>query len=133
MTQHVSGEIQKVDDIIPIELVESLQKAAYNEVEQLWKDYQPTARLIEFCDLIQKESVYSRILSFRFATSHRINELLRYVTKGVEQTGLQGPFVFAPLLYLRFCYPKIFISEKHEKALLYTEPHYDNCYGFDGL
>ena len=42
-------------------------------------------------------------------------------------------YVLCPLYTLRCYYPSVYVSERHEKALLQTEPHFDNGFGNEGV
>lgn len=123
--------IQKASNILPLSYVSALSEGAHLEKAQLCTDYgfEPN----EFEPQIQKESYLSRVLSYRFCSSARMLPILDCLRGYLSETNQCGDWFFAPLIYLRFCYPGLFLSEKHKKTLLYTEPHYDRCHGFRAL
>lgn len=93
----------------------------------------------EFLEKLQKESIVSRVLSYRFCDTKNISRLVRQVEEALRMWdsryggAVDRKFYLGPLIYVRFCNPGVFLSKNHERAFLYTEPHYDSYYGGDGV
>lgn len=128
-----SDRIQRLTGVFSEREIGRLRSKALSDLEQLRQDYGCELSALEFMREVQKESTLSRILSFRFASQEVMEFLLDGVLKSLAQGGYEGDWVFNPLVYLRICYPGIYLSKNHEMASFFTEPHYDRCYGFDAL
>ncbi|MBI3252527.1 MAG: phytanoyl-CoA dioxygenase family protein [Candidatus Omnitrophica bacterium] len=120
--------------VFPQSFVEELRHAADKTSEDVYKDYFSNRTREEFNGIHQKESVVSRIVTFRFASTAILLRIKDYLAPQLRDFhGSREDFMLCPLFYLRFCQPGVFLSKEHEKAFLYTEPHYDTAYGVFGF
>jgi hypothetical protein len=120
--------------VLPADFVSDLRSRAEKLFEQVHDEYFAQIPLDDFRVLCQKESLISRILTFRFMSNAFVESLRKWVTPKLHEIMGRDDeqFVLCPYFYLRFCWPQIYLSAKHEAAYLYTEPHYDTALGVEG-
>lgn len=108
--------------LIPSENIKKINQSLNVSYKELTLDLK-NLELDNVNDLIQKESIAARILSYRFTNSSVISLLLKYISEWLSQNKRSGKYYFSPLIMTRICRPGIDVYKND--AMLYTEPHYD--------
>lgn len=132
-------KIERVEAAISPDCISEIKRKLGTAFRDLKADYFPDLDEGEFLSKLQKESVVSRIFAYRFCDMENIGRLVQQTKEAVRmwdrryRGAVDRMFFLGPLIYVRFCYPGVFLSKKHERAFLYTEPHYDSYYGGEGV
>jgi hypothetical protein len=119
--------IINLKQLISAEKINSINSDLHLSIEDLMCDLAIDNKS-EFNSLIQKESIASRILGYRFTNTTAMNPIIDAVSGWLSSNKIPGKWYFSPLIYPRICRPNYEVIKNN--ALLYTEPHYDKI---DGL
>lgn len=120
--------INTIRQIISVENINTINLHLTQRLDELIKDLKIN-NVTEFNKLIQKESIASRLLGYRFAGSMIMKTIVGAVSTWLKDNDKQGKWYFSPLIYPRICRPNYEVIRN--PGLLYTEPHYDKIEGLN--
>ncbi len=92
--------------LIPSENIKKINQSLNVSYKELTLDLK-NLELDNVNDLIQKESIAARILSYRFTNSSVISLLLKHISEWLSQNKRSGKYYFSPLIMTRICRPGI--------------------------
>jgi hypothetical protein len=119
--------ILNLKKLIPVEKIYSINTLLQQSIRNLKLDLAIDDEL-DFNFLMQKESLASRFLGYRFINTDVMSPIVDAVSNWLSANKIPGKWYFSPLIYPRICRPDYAVIKNN--ALLYTEPHYDKI---DGL
>lgn len=119
--------IINLNKLIPAEKIHSINTLLQQSIRSLMLDLVIDDEL-DFNFLIQKESLASRFLGYRFSNTAVMSPIVEAVSSWLSANKMPGKWYFSSLIYPRICRPNYAVINNN--ALLYTEPHYDKI---DGL
>jgi hypothetical protein len=111
-----------IKGLLPRENINLINESLNVTQEELILDLKNLS-LNKINELIQKESIAARILSYRFTNSSIIGLLIKHLNEWLAKNKKSGRYYFSPLIMTRICRPGLDVYKN--EAMLYTEPHYD--------
>ena len=128
-TQLKTG-ISKSRNIIPENIINKLAIFADEIINDLHKDYFPEKSRNDFLkNHFNKEGVFAKLASLRFATSSVFDDLTKYILPLANELYGEDDYWIHPIFYLRLSAPNFYQSKLQHKALLDSQPHYDRPFG----